>query len=129
MNRKVACYLMAVVLLATLFSCATFDKNAYSTLSTAKITYDTTLSALGDLQRQGKISDADVQKIIKIANIYRTAYLAAVSAYEVYHNNPSVTNQDQLLQLLSDVSAALGQLIPLLAPYNITVQPIVVPTK
>jgi hypothetical protein len=87
------------------------------------------MSGLGNLQFQGKLTDADVQKILPPAQLYYQAYLVAESAYEVYHANPTVANQDQLINLLNDVAAKLGVLSQILLPYNITVNQITVPTK
>lgn len=129
MKMKVFIGLLAVVLLVSLLSCATFDKNCYSTLASAKVAYTSTMSALGDLQRQGKITDADVQKILPPARIYYQAYIVAELAYEVYHANPTVANQDQLIALLTDTATKLGALSQVLLQYNLTVTQITVPAK
>ncbi len=126
--RKVK-YLFLPILLAAFVACATFDKNAFTTLGVAKTAYTQGMSALGDLQRQGKLSDADVQKILPVARIYYQAYLVAESAYEVYHANPTVANQDQLIALLNDAAAKLGQLSAILTQYNVAVTQFTVPAK
>ncbi len=121
--------ILPILLVCFIISCATFDKNAFTTLGIAKTSYTQGMSALGSLQAQGKLSDADIQKILPIARIYYQAYLVAESAYEVYHANPTVANQDQLIKLLNDAAAKLGTLSAILINYNITVSQITVPTK
>ncbi len=128
MKRKFLPFLIVILLMACV-SCATFDTNTYKTLAVAKTSYIQGMSALGALQAQGKLSDADVEKIIPIARAYYQAYLVAESAYEVYHANPTVANQDQLIKLINDVVIKLGYLSQILIPYNIAVGQITVPTK
>lgn len=127
--RKFSIVVLVAIVLVACISCATFDSNAYKTLGTAKVSYNQVMSALGSLQAQGKLKDADVQKILPFARAYYQAYLIAESAYEVYHANPSVANQDQLIKLLTDVSVKIGELSAILIPYNIAVSQITVPTK
>lgn len=129
MRRKILPILISVVLLSMVVACATFDTNAYKTLAIAKTSYTQTMGALGSLQAQGKLTDADVQKILPFARAYYQAYLIAESAYEVYHANPSVSNQDQLIKLMADVSIKIGELATILIPYNIAVSQITIPTK
>ncbi len=127
--KKAKYLILSTLLVCFIISCATFDKNAFTTLGIAKTSYTQGMSALGSLQAQGKLSDADVQKILPIARIYYQAYLVAESAYEVYHANPTVANQDQLIKLLNDAAVKLGTLSAILINYNITVSQITVPTK
>ncbi len=121
--------LVPIILACFLMGCATFDTNAYKTLAVAKTSYTQGMSALGSLKLQGKLSDADVNKILPVARAYYQAYLVAESAYEVYHANPTVANQDQLIKLLNDAAKKLADLSAVLIPYNITVGQITVPTK
>ncbi len=118
-----------IICVCLLVGCATFDINAYKTLAVAKTSYTQGMSSLGVLQVQGKLSDADIKKILPVANVYYKAYLVALSAYEVYHANPTLANQDQLITLLNDVAKKLGDLSAVLLPYNITVSQITIPTK
>ena len=127
--RKVKYLILSILLVCFIISCATFDKNAFTTLGIAKTSYTQGMSALGSLQAQGKLSDADVQKILPIARIYYQAYLVAESAYEVYHANPTAVNQDQLIKLLNDAAVKLGTLSTILINYNIAISQITVPTK
>ncbi len=129
MKRKFAVMVLVAMVLAACVSCATFDTNSYKTLAIAKTSYTQAMTALGSLQAQGKLTDADVQKILPYARAYYQAYLVAESAWEVYHANPTVANQDQLIKLLNDVAAKLGELSAILIPYNIAVSQITVTTK
>jgi ABC-type glycerol-3-phosphate transport system substrate-binding protein len=129
MKKMVQLPLVLMLMALLLAGCATFDQNAYKSLNTAKITYTQTMSALGDAYKAGKISEAQKAVIIKVANVYYVAYNAAVKAYEVYHNNPTVTNQDQLIALLTDAAAKLGELTPLLQGLNVPVPVLTIPKK
>lgn len=122
-------FIIPLLLVLSLVACATFDANTYKTLAVAKTSYTQAMSALGSLQAQGKLTDADVQKILPFARAYYQAYLVAESAYEVYHANSTTTNQDQLIKLLNDAAVKLGTLSTILINYNIAVSQITVPTK
>ena len=105
---------LALIVLA----CATFDRNAYRTLAASKTTYETAMGTLGDLYIKGKITEAQKTDIIKVAGYYYMAYLSAQRAYDVYHNNKSVANQEQLQKLLNDIAVKLGEVTALLAKYQ-----------
>ncbi len=113
--------ILAVLTVLLVISCATtsFQKAGYDILSTAKVTYDTTLSALGALQKQGKLSDSDVQKVLSVARPYYLAYRAALAAYNVYYANPTPQTQADFTKLLGDVSTQLALFIPILDQYMI----------
>jgi hypothetical protein len=119
--RKVRISLTMVLVLVVLAACASFDQNAYKSLRIAKTSYDTTLSALGDLYKAGKLSEAQKDNIIKVAKVYFVAYQAAVRAYEVYHNTPSVENKDQLIALMTYAADKLGELLPLIQGLGVSV--------
>jgi hypothetical protein len=122
---------MAFLVMLILTACATtsFDKTSFDALTIAKTTYDQSLQAMGDLQKQGKLTDAQVQSILKVADIYYVALKAAVSAWQVYHNNPSAANSDQLTALMNDAAAKLAQLLPVLSQYSVTPPVLTVPKK
>jgi ABC-type glycerol-3-phosphate transport system substrate-binding protein len=129
MKKMIRFPVVLVLMTLLLAGCATFDQNTYKSLNIAKVTYTQTMSALGDAYKAGKISEAQKDVIIKVANVYYVAYNAAVKAYEVYHNNPTVTNQDQLIALLNAAAVKLGELIPLLSELNVPVPILTVPKK
>ena len=114
MRKVIRFPVMLMVMAMLVVGCANFDQNAYKTLNTAKVTYTQTMSALGDLYKQGKITEAQKNNIIAVANVYYLAYNAAEKSYEVYHSNQTVANQDQLIALITDAAAKLGELLPLI---------------
>lgn len=104
------------------FGCATggnLQKTGYDILASAKVTYDTTLTALGDMQKQGKLSDSDVQKILSVARPYYLAYQTALSAYNVYNANVSAQSQDAFVATMAELSKQLGNMIALLDQYGV----------
>ena len=129
MKRKVLIGFVVLVLLASLVSCASFDTNAYKSLAIAQSSYDTGMKAVGDLQKQGKLSSQQIKIIWDAANGYYMAYLTAVSAYQVYHQTKAATDQDKLLTALTACSAQLGALIPIIAQTtSVIINPMPVPT-
>lgn len=120
---------VAMTVVIGLSGCATFEKNAYTSLSAARTTYTQSMLAIQDLQRQGKLTQADAKKIYPVAAAYYNAYLSSVAAFEVYRKTKSTADQDKLITALTEASLKLAALIPLLAPFNVTVQPLAVPIK
>lgn len=79
--------LVVVALTASLVGCATQDEitlTAYKTLETSAITYDTVMTAASDMHSQGKLQDADWEKLKDAALVYYEAYQVAVSGLLAY---------------------------------------------
>ena len=73
--------LVVVALTASLVGCATQDEitlTAYKTLETSAITYDTVMTVASDMHSQGKLQDADWEKLKDAALVYYDAYQVAV---------------------------------------------------
>lgn len=111
MRKRSLFLVMVLVWMVMVVGCATFDKNAYKSLESARLTYDGAMSAAGQLWIDGKITKAQVDQIKKIGNIYYSAYGIARSAYEVYHANPSPAGEENLTKLLADMAAKLPELV------------------
>lgn len=80
-------FFIVVALTASLVGCATQDEitlTAYKTLETSAITYDTVMTAASDMHSQGKLQDADWEKLKDAALVYYEAYQVAVSGLLAY---------------------------------------------
>ena len=80
-------FFVVVALTACLVGCATQDEitlTAYKTLETSAITYDTVMTAASDMHSQGKLQDADWEKLKDAALVYYEAYQVAVSGLLAY---------------------------------------------
>lgn len=80
-------FFIVVALTASLVGCATQDEitlTAYKTLETSAITYDTVMTAASDMHSQGKLQDADWEKLKDAALVYYEAYQVAVSGLMAY---------------------------------------------
>lgn len=126
MRRRLSASVVAVILVAALIGCATtsttvtttpaqqYDLNFYKILAGAKAAYDTAFTVLGDLQKQGKLSDADAKKATDAGSVFYLSYLVAVSSYEIYHKqvvaapNQVPTNQSTLESQLNELSNKLA---------------------
>lgn len=111
--------LVAVVLFAAIVSCATFKQNAYSTLYTAGVAYDTALTVAGDLYKQGKVTEAQKVEIIKYANPFYASYHAAVDAFEVWNKTQTTTDQSKLVTALKEILPKLTNLKDYLTRLNV----------
>lgn len=100
-------FIAMVMSLLTLSCVALKDRSpvsiAYSSLETAEATYTQGLGLLGDLYRAGKISDAEVIKIVAFGHQFKAGHMAASIALEVYVKSPSWKNQQEMDQLLTDL--------------------------
>lgn len=79
--------LVVVALVSGLMGCATQDEitlTAYKTLETSAITYDTVMTVASDMHSQGKLQDADWEKLKDAALVYYEAYQVAVSGLLAY---------------------------------------------
>lgn len=92
--------LVVVALTASLVGCATQDEitlTAYKTLETSAITYDTVMTAASDMHSQGKLQDADWEKLKDAALVYYEAYQVAVSGLLAYiQASEGLSSQDAM---------------------------------
>ncbi len=84
--------------LIMLVACATnsFKSTTYKTLASSKASYEQTMLAVQDMQKQGKLSQKDADMVGKVGDIFYTAYLTALAAYNGYVADPSATNQQKV---------------------------------
>ena len=104
---KVKKYILIFIAMFVISSCVTtsYTKEAYNTLATSAEAYDVTMSILGEMYAQGRISDAQKDKAILYGEDFWLAYHAAVDALETYSitkDKPSVNAR------MAALSKALG---------------------
>jgi len=97
--------------------CASFTKNTYRALSVAKETREVGLSSMGDLYRQGKITEEQKDEIIKVGNEYRDAYLIAVDALVAYVTTEKAEDKTKLQTAMREFSTVSIKLTQLLQKY------------
>lgn len=112
--------LVVVALTASLVGCATQDEitlTAYKTLETSAITYDTVMTAASDMHSQGKLKDADWEKLKDAALVYYDAYQVAVSGLLTYMraseglSSPGATERGNLKALIDKMTEDLQELL------------------
>ena len=116
---KKARFAVPILLVLMLVACATdqFKTTTYKTLASSKATYEQTMLAAQDMQKQGKLAQKDADMIGKIGNIFYTGYLAAYAAYDAYVKDPSATNQQKTTDALAAASTKLGAFLSAWAPF------------
>lgn len=118
MNKRKSLFLfVSLVVLMFSFACATVDKTSYKTLYVSQTTYDTTMTMLGDLYKQGKITEKQKQKIIDKAKKYKEAHNLAVNAFLKYKESGLTTDEENYLIMISKASVLLAEFINLAKPY------------
>lgn len=113
-------FFIVVALTASLVGCATQDEitlTAYKTLETSAITYDTVMTAASDMHSQGKLQDADWEKLKDAALVYYDAYQVAVSGLLTYMrtseglSSPGATERENLKALVDNMTKDLQELL------------------
>ncbi len=108
-NQLVA--LVGMLFLITLVSCATFSKDSYRTLSVSAETYHAAMSSMGDLYRQGLISEEEKAKAVELGSYFKAAYNAAIDANQAYLKVDSDQNRDKVTAALIEYSKVLGKVL------------------
>lgn len=113
-------FFIVVALTASLVGCATQDEitlTAYKTLETSAITYDTVMTAASDMHSQGKLQDADWEKLKDAALVYYEAYQVAVSGLLAYIqasegiSSPDAMERGNLKALVDKMTEDLQKLL------------------
>lgn len=113
-------FFIVVALTASLVGCATQDEitlTAYKTLETSAITYDTVMTAASDMHSQGKLQDADWEKLKDAALVYYEAYQVAVSGLLAYIqasegvSSPDAMERGKLKALVDKMTEDLQELL------------------
>lgn len=103
-----------VLAMAVIWGCADFTRNAYRTLAVSQATYDGTLTTLGSLYKEGKMTEEDKAKAVELGRLYKNAHNDAVSALEAYVLAPKETEveaKDAYIAAASKASVTLANLI------------------
>ena len=112
--------LVVVALVSGLMGCAAQDEitlTAYKTLETSAITYDTVMTAASDMHSQGKLQDADWEKLNDAALVYYEAYQVAVSGLLAYIqaseglSSPDAMERGNLKALIDKMTEDLQELL------------------
>lgn len=114
MKRKVFIGLLAMVLLISLISCASFIKNSYVTLNESKDLYYTAMGMTADFQAKGIINQAKRDEINKVAKIFKEAHNLAVDALATYQKTSLAADKDKLTILIADAVSKWAQVAALI---------------
>lgn len=117
--RKLRISVVMILALVFLMACASssFKSTTYKTLASSKASYEQAMLAAQDMQKQGKLKQADADMIGKIGDIFYSGYLAALAAYNGYLADPSATNQQKVTTALSAAQTKLGAFLAAWAPF------------
>lgn len=107
MTRMVIVMFLIMGLVA---GCASFKKNAFSTLDTTRIAVDTTMQVAGDLYERDVISDADKDTIIKIHDQYRLVHQTLCELLKMYD---SMTDKEAKGELKERILSGVAELVRL----------------
>ena len=84
MMRKVAFVTAILAIMFMTVGCASFSKNAYSSIDTVRITVDAAMKTAGDLHRRGIIGDEEKAQILDIHAKYRAIHQTACEFLKMY---------------------------------------------
>lgn len=107
MTRMVIVMFLIMGLVA---GCASFKKNAFSTLDTTRIAVDTTMQVAGDLYERDVINDADKDRIIEIHDQYRLVHQTLCELLKMYD---SMTDKEAKSELKERILLGVAELMRL----------------
>jgi len=107
---------LAVILTPAMFhACVgSFSQGAYNALNISKATYDSTLTAAGDLYREKEITDSDRDKLIEYGNAYMLVHNEAVSAlldYQMASNDQQPEAKEKYMAVADRLAEKLADLL------------------
>lgn len=112
MKRKsLAMVILVGFLMLQVSACATFNKDAYRTLSVSTESYDAAMKSLGDLYKKGMISEETKDKAVELGRYYQAALKSAVEAMNAYSQVETDANRDKATAALIEYSKALGKVM------------------
>ncbi len=114
--KKLAKVGVLLVLVLALIACATFTRDAYRTLTVSYQAYDVTLSTMGDLYREGKITEAQKAKAIELGRAYKLGHNGAVVALAKYEESGGEANKQAYMLAAQDAAKALSALLAYCRP-------------
>lgn len=116
-RQSLSVVLVSVLLAMFVVSCTTLVRDGYRALSVSQQTYDSTLSALGDLYHQGMLTESQRDTAIKYGRLYRAAHNEAVTALLAYETDPVPDNKQRYLNSAAKASQQLAALIEFAKPF------------
>lgn len=116
-RAMVAALLITIAVLGYLSSgCSTFTRDAYRSLTVSQQTYDTALSVMGDLYREGKVTAEQRDKAIQLGRAYKTAHNTAVSALAFYEEVGTDQSKAAYLAAATAAAKTLSELMGYVQP-------------
>jgi hypothetical protein len=115
--HKVKLSLLSVLMLAVLIACVNFTQDAYRTLSISQQGYDTALSVMGDLYKEGKLSEDIKNQAIVFGRAYKMAHNDAVIALADFETSGGEANKQAYMNASVKAAAALSKLLAYCKPF------------
>lgn len=114
--RKLRIAVPFLALLLLIAACATFARDSYRTLSTSKSADEVALSAIGDLYKQGFVTDVQKTKAVELGRIYKQAHNSAVETLAAFVEQGGQANQQAYLTAAASAAASLAELLSYINP-------------
>ena len=113
MLKKFFMLTILVCMISVLSGCQEekYELNAWKTLALTAVTYDQTMTTLGELHTKGTVSDEVANKAVDFGKKFTPLYLAAVESLEVFVKNPDETKLDTVKNAIEAASASLDLLV------------------
>jgi hypothetical protein len=120
MKSKLKTGIVTLMMLAFMAACATQqspEQTTYSTLAMAQTTDDAVLTIAGTLYKQGQITVAQKDIIVKKANEYKRVHNLAVDAFLMYKKSGLPSDQKNYLLTLGQASQLLIDYLNFISPF------------
>ena len=124
--------IVLLMVLSVTTSCSSFTKYAYSTIGTAGVTYDSSMTAFADMYKQGYITEDEKAMAIDIGGKYYEVYMTAVTTLEAYKQLDGVARENKKLELdeLLITLVSMGdRIMGLIREFESRAEPVVSPPQ
>ena len=120
--KKYYTLFVALVMAMFLVGCedsAKYEVTAWKTLAISATAYDKTMTELGSLHSQGKITDEVAKKAVSFGEKFTPLYLTAVNTLETFVKNPSDNGIDVVKNAIDSAVSSLDLLLDFAKSFGI----------
>lgn len=113
-DRKSILMIVALVFAMAIIACPKNQstiQTSYDAASVSFIAYDTAMQTMGDLYKQGYVSEEQKEKAIALGRIYKDTHNAMVEALATYQENGGDANKNAYLIAAARAGAELSNVL------------------
>lgn len=110
--------ILAMAMLVSISGCDKFEKSAYRSIKTMAQTYDTSFTILGDLYREGVITDDEKDQAIDAGDKFRASLNVVIDALTIYKIAKTDESRSAVEIAIVEAMARLSVITDLIAAFS-----------